>query len=347
MPRFAPSTLTDLAANLLVAIGSAPPAARVVAEHLVESNLTGHDSHGLIRLPQYTAAAADGYVDPSAVPEVVQERPTTAVVDGHFGWGPVVVNKAMEIVLEKCAKHDIAAVTVRRSYHVGRVGVYLEAAVERGFIGQAFCNGHGMARAAPWGGTESRLATNPLAIAIPTGGEPFIADFATTAVAEGKVRLAKAKGDRIPHGWVMGAEGDPTDDPSVLYEGGTLLPLGGAQGHKGYCLSTAVDILGGLLSGAAAGKMTDKYGNGLFIIAVNPLAFDTKEAFEERVKAYVEYLRSSARRSGVDEVLLPGTPERQTRAIRLETGLEIDPDTWARIEALASKHSVPLPDPIS
>jgi LDH2 family malate/lactate/ureidoglycolate dehydrogenase len=343
MPRFAPSTLTDLTTNLLVAIGSTPASARLVAEHLVESNLTGHDSHGLIRLPQYTDAAADGYVNPSAEPEIVQERPTTAVVDGHFGWGPVVVAKAMEVVIAKAEQHDIAAVTVRRSYHVGRVGVYLEAAVRRGLIGQAFCNGHGMARAAPWGGTESRLATNPLAIAIPTRGEPFIADFATTAVAEGKVRLAKAKGERIPQGWVMGADGGPTEDPAVLYEGGTLLPLGGAQGHKGYCLSTAVDLLGGLLSGAWAGKMTGKYGNGLFIVVVNPLAFDTKEAFEDRIDEYLEYLRSSARKNGVDKILLPGSPERQTRALRLEQGVDVDADTWARIETLAKEHSVSLP----
>jgi uncharacterized oxidoreductase len=343
MPRHSAERLVELTAEILARAGSPRAHALLVAEHLVGSNLSGHDSHGLIRLPQYCAHIREGKVDPAASPRVVRQGPTTALIDGSRAWGQVVARAAADLALALARRSAVGAVAARNSYHVGRVGAYLMPAAEAGFIAQAFCNGHGVSRAAPWGGTDSRLGTNPIAFALPARGGPILADFATTAVAEGKVRLAKAEGRAIPEGWVIDGAGRPTTDPAVLYDGGTLVPLGGREGHKGYCLSITVDILGGLLPGAGAGRLTPVVGNGLFIQVIDPRAFDDEAAFLDRVDTYVAYLKASPRRAGVDEVLLPGEPERRAEARRRREGLEIDAGTWSEIEGLAHGFGVELP----
>jgi len=346
MPRFPVQPLVDLAAQVLASLGSRAADAHIVAEHLVESNLAGHDSHGLIRLPQYAAAIQDGQVHPTAEIEIVRETSTTALLDAHFAWGQVAVRQAMSLAVKKAKEHGMAAVGVRQAYHVGRIGVYLLEAVKEGLIGQAYCNGHGMRRAAPWGGTESRLATNPFAVAVPTRGAPIVADFATTTVAEGKVRLAQAKGEAIPDSWVMDADGRGTTDPSVLYNGGTLLPLGGREGHKGYCLSIAVDLLAGMLTGAGAGFLRMEYGNGVLLQVVDPSAFGELEEFYDRIDEYVAYLKDSRLRDGVEEIQLPGDPERKSTARRQREGIEVDADTWQKISDLAAVANLTLPTPL-
>jgi uncharacterized oxidoreductase len=344
MPRFAADALTHMATEVLEALGSSREDASVVAEHLVESNLAGHDSHGFLRLPQYAAAVRSGAVNPAGTPEVLEDRASTALIDGHFCWGPVVARKAAALALEKVRSNSLAAVAIRNSYHVGRVGAYLLDAAKEGFMAQGFCNGHGMRRAAPWGGTDSLLATNPLAIAVPTRREPIVIDFATTTVAEGKVRLAKAKGESIPEGWVVDEKGEPSTDPQTLYSGGTLVPLGGREGHKGYCLSLGMDLFAGILTGAGAGFMREEYGNGLLFQLLDPRAFGNQEEFLDRVDRYIEYVRSGRLKPGVEEVLLPGEPEHRSTQLRRRDGIDVDPETWRSVTALAGELRVPLPE---
>ena len=344
MNNYPAEVLLELSAALIEAMGSPGEDALIVGRHLVEAQLAGHDSHGLIRLPQYHAHVLEGKVKPGARVEIIRETPTTALLDGHYTWGQVTAMQAIELGISKAEENGIAALSLRNCYHVGRVGVYPLAAAERGFIAQVHCNGHGVCRVAPWGGTEPRLATNPIAIAIPTRAEPLLVDITTSVVAEGKVRVSRNAGRKIPEGWVLDSDGRPTTNPADLYEGGTLLPLGGREGHKGYGLSIVVDLLGGALSGAGCGTMTEKVGNGLFIQLTDPSCFCEREEFLDQVDRFTEYLKSSPLKEGVDDILLPGEPEQRTAARRREQGIDIDDGTWSQLIALAGTLGVEMPD---
>lgn len=343
MPVFVTEELTWFATRLVSAMGAGPEAARAVAEHLVGANLAGHDSHGMIRVPQYHEHAKRGILAASAAPRVERESPTTAQIDGNWTWGQVTAGMALELAADKARRQGVAVVTARRCYHVGRVGVYPLLAARRGLVAKIWCNGHGAARVAPWGGVEPRLATNPIAIALPTRAEPILVDVTTSVVAEGKVRLLRNQGKPAPEGWILDREGNPTTNPADLYAGGTLLPLGGAVGHKGFGLGLVVDVLGGVLSGAGCGLMTGaEVGNGLWIEVADPEAFVSREEYLARLDAYLEYLRSSRRRPGVDELLLPGEPESRTEARRRAVGVEIDEATWKQVEEVAGELGVRL-----
>ena len=335
--------LLELSAALIEAMGSPGEDALIVGRHLVEAQLAGHDSHGLIRLPQYHAHVLEGKVKPGARVEIIRETPTTALLDGHYTWGQVTAMQAIKLGISKAEENGIAALSLRNCYHVGRVGVYPLAAAERGFIAQVHCNGHGVCRVAPWGGTEPRLATNPIAIAIPTRAEPLLVDITTSVVAEGKVRVSRNAGRKIPEGWVLDSDGLPTTNPADLYEGGTLLPLGGREGHKGYGLSIVVDLLGGALSGAGCGTMTEKVGNGLFIQLTDPSCFCEREEFLDQIDRFTEYLKSSPLKEGVDDILLPGEPEQRTAARRRKQGIDIDDGTWGQLIELAGTLGVEMP----
>ena len=325
------------------ALGSPPAHARAVAGHLAGANLCGHDSHGIIRLKQYRDHVREGKIDPSAEPRVIRDAPSTALIDGNRAWGQVAAGRAMEIALEKAERQGISAVSVRGAYHVGRVGVYPLDAARRGFIAKVWCNGHGVARVAPWGGLDARLSTNPIAIAVPTPAEPILVDITTSVVAEGKVRMARDAGKPIPEGWVLDAKGSPATDPAALYAGGTLLPLGGREGHKGYGLSLLVDLLGGVLSGAGAGLMTREVGNGLFIQVTDPEAFGPRAEFLARVEEFLRYVRSSRRVPGLAEILLPGEPEARVETERRRDGIPIPEPIWAEAAAVARELGVEPP----
>lgn len=341
--RIAPDRLIDFLQRIFTALGTPAEGAMEVAEHLTGANLAGHDSHGAIRVKQYVDHAASGRVRPAARPIVVRERPATALVDGNHAWGQVTAGHAVDLAIAKARAQGAAAVCVRNCYHVGRVGVYpLRAALE-GLVCVIFANGHGVARVAPWGGTQARLATNPIAAAAPSRGHPILLDITTSVVAEGKVRLAKNEGRAIPEGWVLDRDGRPATDPSALYDGGTLLPLGGREGHKGYGLSVFCDLLGGVLTGAGAGVMTESVGNGLFIQVADPRAFGDIDEFLARTEAFTAYLKSSAAKAGVDEILLPGEPEMLAAARRRREGLVIDDATWAEVAAAARRLGVETP----
>jgi uncharacterized oxidoreductase len=340
MPVLTYDALLDLSTRLLRAMGARASDAEQVAEHLATANLAGHDSHGVVRLVQYRDHVRQGKVRPQAALEVVRRSGATALLDGNFTWGQVAARKAMELAISMAESSGVAAVAVRNVYHVGRVGTYPLLAAEKGLVAQVFCNGHGVCRVAPWGGTEPRLATNPLAVALPTRHEPILVDITTSVVAEGKVRVARNAGKAIPEGWVLDRKGRPTTNPEDLYAGGSLLPLGGREGHKGYGLSIVVDVLGGLLSGSGCGLLTSNVGNGLFISVADPAAFVGREEFLDRIEELVAYLRSSPRLPGVAEILLPGEPELRAAERRRREGVEVDEGTWGQIRALAGELGV-------
>lgn len=341
--KITPTDLSKLASDALEALGTRPEDAREVAEHLVGAHLAGHDSHGILRLKQYVDHARSGRVRPAARPVVVRERPGTALVDGSFAWGQVTAALAMETAIAKARTQGSAAVAVKNCYHVGRVGVYPLRAARRGLVAVVFANGHGVARVAPWGGTEPRLATNPIAAAVPSRSTPILLDITTSVVAEGKVRLAKVAGKPIPEGWVLDRDGRPTTNAADLYDGGSLLPLGGREGHKGYGLSVLCDLLGGLMTGAGAGLLTDTVGNGLFIQVADPRAFGEIEELLARIDNFTAYLRSSALRPGVEEILLPGELEARREAQLRGGEIELDPGTWAEVRAVLASLGLSAP----
>jgi hydroxycarboxylate dehydrogenase B len=247
MPTFRADQLHAVAVRILEGAGVRPEDAEIVAAELTDANLVGHDSHGVIRLMQYVDYIEQGYVKPDAGFEVVQDHPSYAVIDGHFHFGQVTATKALRLGIEKARTGGAATVVIRNCNHVGRLGSYAQKAAAQGFAGMMCVNAPGPGGVAPWGGIERRLGTNPIAMAAPWGDGALVLDMTSSASAEGKLRVAFQKGEQVPEGWIIDAEGNPATDPSVFYADppGALLPLGGPLGFKGFGLSVMIDVVGG------------------------------------------------------------------------------------------------------
>src|SRR5438309_6218501 len=234
-----------IGARLLQTAGASSAEAQAVASGCVNANLAGHDSHGIIAIPTYIDRIKAGHIVPGAKWTIVQETPTTTVIDGHWGFGFHVNAKAMALTIEKAKTANVAACTVFRQSHVGRLAAYPMMAMREGMIGLATADsGRSPKHVAPFGGREARLGTNPLSIAVPSDLDaPFYLDMATSAVAAGKIQLAVSRGESIPTGWIVDSEGRHTTDPTQYRKGGALLPLGGSEGYKGSGLAAMVEVL--------------------------------------------------------------------------------------------------------
>src|SRR5271156_577914 len=250
MPNVMAERLIEIGQALFEAAGAPPAEAGLVMRHIVAANLVGHDSHGVIQIPTYIERIKAGHIVPGAPWTIVQESPTTAVVDGHWGFGYVANERAMRLTIEKAKSANVAAATVFRQGHIGRVASYTLMAAREGMIGIATADsGRSPKAVAPFGGREARLGTNPISIAMPSDLDaPFYLDMATSAVAAGKIQLAAARGEEIPTGWIIDSEGRHTTDPKEYRKGGALLPLGGSEGYKGSGLAAMVEVLCGLLT---------------------------------------------------------------------------------------------------
>lgn len=344
MPTFTANELKRVAQEIFEAAGASGDVARRVSDSLVTSNLMGHDSHGVIRVPAYLRRVQDGQIVPQALPEVVRETPTTALVDGHWAFGQVVAARAMDVAISKAREHSMAAVGISRCPHIGRVGEYPTMAAEQGMIGVTVCNsGPPGGNVAPFGGRKPFFSTNPLALAVPAGEHPpLLVDFATAVVAEGKVRVARNRGKEIPQGWIVDSEGRPSTDPHDLYEGGALLPFGA---HKGYGLALFVDILGGILAGAGCTSMPDyDGGNGTFLMAIDIQSFRPLAQFRAYVDEFFAAVKDVPRAPGVDEIFIPGEIEYRTRAQREQEGIFVEEVTWAQIVEAAQGLGVDVKD---
>ena len=340
--RYSYDTLHAFSIAVLTAAGAPEGHARTVADHLIDANLAGHDSHGAHRLMQYTDAIDQGGIDPQAAPRTVSEGTTTAVLDATGVFGQVAGLAATELAIAKASAHGTAVVGVRGANHVGRAGVYALKMAEAGLVGQVFCSGRGAGIVAPWGGTTPLLSTNPIAVAVPTAGEPILVDITTSVTAEGKVRVARYAGKELAPGQILDRDGNPSTTPDDLYNGGSMLPLGGLMGHKGYGLSVVVDLLGALLSGGSAGgKRGSGFSNNLTLWAADPDALGGRETMEELQADYFAMLRSSSRQPGVEEILLPGEPEQRTAAARRRDGLPLDAGTVSGLDELAGRLGLP------
>src|SRR5215472_2265030 len=224
MPKIQAERLGEIGRALFIAAGTPPAEAEIVMRHVVAANLAGHDSHGVIQVPTYIERIKVGHIVPGAPWKIVQESPTTTVVDGHWGFGYVVNERAMKLTIDKARSANVAAATVFRQGHIGRLSSYTQMAAAAGMIGLVTADSGRSAKAvAPFGGREARLGTNPISIAIPSDLDgPLYLDMATSAAAAGKIAVAVARNEPVPNGWVIGADGRPTNDPKQLRQGGAL-----------------------------------------------------------------------------------------------------------------------------
>lgn len=345
MPILQHEPLETLARDIFQAIQVPPAGAAWMARLLVRANLRGHDSHGVIRIPQYIASWKKGDANPTGEPVVVQEGPATALVDGKLGFGQIVARRGMEVAMEKAAAIGLAAVGVFNSNHIGRLADYTEMASERNMLALLAVNAGGAGqRMAPWGGRAPRLSTNPIAFACPTGGGvPISFDIATTMAAEGKVRVKRNRKEPLPPGWVLDADGNPTTDPNAIYGNppGTILPVGG---HKGYSLALMIEVLAGIV--ARGGYSRENPGpvmNGIFMVVVDISRFVAPGTFRAEVDDLIRYLKSSPTVPGVDRILAPGEPEAITEAKRRQAGIFVEDQTWGQIEEVARELNVAIP----
>lgn len=348
MPTLTADSLLAFSRSLFEAAGVPADEAAIVSRSLVDANLAGHDSHGVIRVVQYVAAIADGKLVPGAPFEVVRETPAVLVADGHWGLGQVQAHRLLGRLVAKARQAGIAAGTLRQCGHIGRLGEYAEAAAGQGMASIATVNNHGFGKAvAPPGGIVGRIGTNPLCLGAPTHGEPAVLDIGTSVCAEGKVRVVYNKGGQVPEGWLLDAQGRPTTDPSVLYRDprGTILPLGGPQAYKGFGIGLLLDMFAGGLSGASCSRpeMPLRVANAVLFIVLDVGQFAGADHFLREVTDLAEAVRSCPRAEGVEEITLPGDPERRERGRRQKAGLSLDDGTWGQLATLAERLKVAVP----
>ena len=327
--------LRELTAQIFAAAGCDRSEADCIARHLVDSNLCGFDSHGVIRIMQYVDNLRQGTVRPGQQMQVVRETETAAVVDGNLGFGQVICEQAMELAAGKAKQAGMALVTIRNCGHVGRLGDWAEQLARADLISLHFLNTTGLGMmAVPFGGSDRRLSLNAMAFCVPVAGrQPLLLDCTTTVTAEGKIRVARNQGVPVPPGTIVDEQGRPTTDPNDFYDGGAVLPFGG---HKGYGLNIIADVLTGALSGGGCTAPDAEYLiNNSTCIAIDPDPLTDREAYFGEITRYCDWVTDSPPSEPGREVIMPGTFEHRTRAERQSAGILIDDTTWGQIVELA------------
>ncbi|MBP7661983.1 MAG: malate/lactate/ureidoglycolate dehydrogenase [Burkholderiaceae bacterium] len=329
-----PERLQAFISSIFTTSGSSASEAEQIASHLVGANLAGHDSHGIGLIPAYLAHLEAGLVRPNQVPVRIGGVGPFAVFDGQMGYGQPITNAVMAQAATIAKDIGVALVTLRNVQHVGRVGTYAEALAAQGLMSIHFVNAiYDEPCVAPFRGSDARLMTNPVCIAIP-GSRPVLLDFATSGIAMGKVRVAYNKQEPLALGRLIDSAGQPTTSPKVLFEDpkGALLPFGE---HKGWGLAFVAEILGGALAGGptAADAAGRKRGlvNGLFSIVLEPGRLIDGGGFDDTVAQLTDYVKASPAADPERPVLVPGEPERESRAQRGRDGIPVDPATWKQI----------------
>jgi hydroxycarboxylate dehydrogenase B len=338
---FKQEPLTRAMEAIVAAGGSSATEARLVAENLVTANLLGHDSHGIGMIPRYIDAVLEGGLAPNQHPKATLDTGALLALDGCKGYGQSIGREAMQMAIERAKNVGSCVMTLGNSHHLGRIGHWAEMAVAEGFVSIHFVNVISHARVAPYGGRDARFGTNPCCIGVPLPGEPpFILDYATSAVAQGKLRVAHNKGEKVPPGRLIDTEGNPTNDPryAVIPPYGAMLAFGE---HKGYGMAIACELLGGALSGGGTWHYEEsskqRVMNGMLAIVIDPKRLGTAAAFEREARLFLDWLRKSRAAPGFDGVRLAGEPERAMRAKRERDGVPVDETTWEEIQRAADK----------
>jgi hydroxycarboxylate dehydrogenase B len=336
MPTTASARLHALCRAMCAAADSGEREAALVADQLVEANLTGHDSHGIGLMPVYLENVRAGRLVPNRHAELADERGAVLIVEGHRGYGQVIGHEAMEMGMARAREHGVALLAIRNSFHLGRIGHFAEQCARGGLASLHFVNvtDHAPLQA-PYGGAEARFSTNPFCAALPgEDGPALLLDMATSRIAIGKARVARNRGEPAPEDSLLDAEGRPTRDPSVMFQEprGALVAMGE---HKGSGLAILCELLAGALTGARTSQPAHPQEGGIvnnmLSVIIDPGVFGPQGALLDEIQALIAYVKSARPRAGFDEVLVPGEPERRRRAERLARGIEVDERTCAEL----------------
>jgi LDH2 family malate/lactate/ureidoglycolate dehydrogenase len=330
MLTFTPEQLHRAATAIFRAAGADEANTAIVADHLIDANLTGHDSHGVIRIPSYVRGIKNGQLAPAARPEVVRETAAMALIDARRTFGQVSALFATDAVVAKAREHGVSIAGTFRGNHIGRLGHYPTRAAAQGVALLVTLGSLGRS-AAPFGGRSGALGTDPISFGFPAEGDgPFLLDFATTAVAAGKVMVARDKHEPLPPHTCLDKDGRPTTDPNALSEGGALLPFGG---HKGYALSLMATLLSSVL---VRGEEHDQGGDGgkVFFCAIDTGVFG--DGAPAAAAGVFQQVRAVPPAEGFEQVLIPGEPERRSAERRRAEGIPVAEDTWRAITATAA-----------
>ena len=342
MPKFSADGLTAAGIRVFTAAGVDEATAAAVMRSLILCNLMGHDSHGIVRVAQYIKALKTGMIVADSRPRIVREHDVVVILDGCRGFGQLVARHAMRLTIDKARAKGVGVGSFTNVHHIGRVGEFVTMASDEGMIGIMFANGGrpgGMV--APFGSSQAMLGTNPMAFSIPAGASPaFLADFATSTVAEGKVRIALHKGEKLPAGCLIDKHGQNTDNPADLYDGGAITTFGS---YKGYALSLLIEVLGGILSGGETPVFPTYEGmNNGFTIVIQPDFFRSRPEFEGAINYLFTSIKNGPPAQGSNGALIPGEPEILQKSIREKEGILVDDITLAELEQAAQQLSVQL-----
>jgi hydroxycarboxylate dehydrogenase B len=339
--------LRQLTATILARGGSEPAEAELVADHLVDANLAGHDSHGVGLIPHYVRHVQAGLVVPNTSVKVVKDDGAFLMFDGQRGFGRRVAGEAMAGAMERCRETGVVVMTLAGSHHIGRVGAYGELASAAGLVSLHFVNvADHTGLVAPFRGSDARFSTNPVCIAMPGTATqpPLLLDMATSGVAMGKVAVAKRAGRRLPDGNLIDPQGAPTNDPEVMYREprGSLLPFGA---HKGYALAVLTELLAGALSGGGTIQPENPRRGGIvnnmFSVIVDPARLAGVDWMRREVDGFVGYVKASLPADPASPVLVPGDPERLAREQRLRAGIPLDAATWDELVTAGEAMGLP------
>jgi LDH2 family malate/lactate/ureidoglycolate dehydrogenase len=334
--KIKPDILKKFCKKILIAQGAAEVKAEIVSESMISANLRGVDSHGIRRLPVYVQRIRKGLIDPEGEVTISLDKKAAVILDGGLSFGEIVGRRACDIAVERAQRYGVGTVTCRNTNHFGMAAYYGMYLARHGMIGIVTSNAN--ASIAPWGGTLPMVGTNPLCIAIPAKERPdIVLDMAMSIVARGKIRAVEEKGEKIPDTWALGPDGKPTDNPTEAIKG-SVLPIGGP---KGYGLALILDIISGMLSGAAYGRgiksMFDLSGPsnmGHFFQAIDIEKFLPAEKFKETVDEYIKDVKASPRKEGVNEIYLPGELEYLSTVKRRRDGIPLPHEVCKKLRTL-------------
>ncbi len=334
--------LRTLIGEIFLGAGCGSDEANCIANHLVLANLSGHDSHGVIRTPIYVGWRNVGKVFANREAKVLFENDSMALVDGQLGFGQWIGQQATNLGIRKCREQGVAVIALQQSGHLGRIGHWAEMAIDAGFVSLNFVNTSGLGmHVVPVGGIDSRLSINPVTLGIPTQTDtPIVLDIAAAMTAEGKLKVARNKGVPVPEGWIIDADGNSTTDPNDFYGPpfGAILPFGG---HKGYGLGLVTELLAGAITGSgcsATGK--DRLEQGMLSILIDPARLQSSDGVFGEVQRYIEFVKSSRPTESGGEVLVPGEIEQRNRNQRMRDGVDLDEKTWGQIVETAQQCNV-------
>lgn len=321
----------QISKEILELVGTPSDYALSVAESLVQAQEAGHASHGIIRLLEYADSVKRKVIDPSVRPTIFREEGATAVIDSHWGWGQIACKFAVKVAGEKAKEFGISIVSIQGCNHIGRLGEYIEMLAAENLISMMWCNAD--PSVAAYGGKDRLFGTNPWAAGIPSEDVPVVIDFATATSAEGKLRVARANGSSIPIGTVIDKEGRDSTDPQDFYDGGALLPFGG---HKGYCMSLMIELLGGTLSGNHPSMNAGySHGYGTVLVAIDPEKFFGGALFRAEISEATKKIRGATPVNLSQPVLVPGDVENIQRK-KNSPKLQVSESIWQSIKDFKS-----------